>query len=373
MNILFPNDSNDASQSPAVIKVIGVGGGGSNAVNRMIEANVSGVEFIAINTDAQVLRNSAAPVRVQIGEKLSRGLGVGGNPVMGQKSAEESIDVIRELIKGAHMVFITAGMGGGTGTGAAPVVAQIARAENVLSIGVVTKPFKLEGVPRMEQAEEGIKNLRNYTDALIVIPNQKVFDEGWSDERMPWPALYRIIDDVLRQSVQAISDVITKPGEINRDFADINTIMKNAGTALIGIGEAAPENVEEAINKAITSPFLDNQNITLAQKLLINITTSPQAQAANFRRISEIIEDLGVSKAHIFLGHTYDNTLDNKIRVTMIATGFKDAPPEEEKKEERSQIQGGLFDNMAETFGRPASSKDYSQPAYIRHKVKKLK
>ncbi len=363
MKIILPTENTNSGQ-PALIKVIGVGGGGSNAVNRMIAANVSGVEFIAVNTDVQVLRESAAPVRVQIGERISKGLGVGGNPVVGQKAAEESMDIIRETVKGADMVFVTAGMGGGTGTGAAPIVAQIARAEGILTVGVVTKPFGFEGEVRMNQAEEGIRNLKNYTDTLIVIPNERVFNVV--DERMSAKALYQIIDDVLRQSVQAITDVITVPGEINMDFADVRTIISNSGTALIGIGESASsDNVKEAITKAISSPLLDNYDISQAEKMLINVTTNSTVSALKIKEIGEVIKSYDMN-GHIYYGHAIDNRLDDKIKITIIATGFKSDVPE--KKE---LGQATLFD--ADLNTNEQNEIDFSKPAYTYWKSKKLK
>lgn len=362
MKIILPADNSGGGQ-PAVIKVIGVGGGGSNAVNRMIAANVSGVEFIAINTDVQVLRESAAQVRLQIGERISKGLGVGGNPVIGQKAAEESMDIIRETIKGADMVFITAGMGGGTGTGAAPMVAQIAKSEGILTIGVVTKPFSFEGQVRMSQADEGINNLRNYTDTLIIIPNERVFNVV--DERMSAKALYQIIDDVLRQSVQAITDVITVPGEINMDFADVRSIVANSGTALIGIGEgASSDNIKEAIGKAISSPLLDNYDISQAEKMLVNVTTNANVPAVKIKEIGEVIKSYDM-KGHIYYGHAIDNRIDDKIKITIIATGFKSDVP---VKKELGQAT--LFD--APVNEEPAEM-DFSKPAYTYWKVKKLK
>lgn len=362
MKIILPAENANGGQ-PALIKVVGVGGGGSNAVNRMIAANVSGVEFIAVNTDVQVLRESAAPVRLQIGERISKGLGVGGNPVIGQKAAEESMDIIRETIKGADMVFVTAGMGGGTGTGAAPVVAQIAKSEGILTVGVVTKPFGFEGQVRMSQAEEGINNLRNYTDTLIIIPNERVFNVV--DERMSAKALYQIIDDVLRQSVQAITDVITVPGEINMDFADVRSIVANSGTALIGIGESADsDNVKEAIAKAVSSPLLDNYDISQSEKMLINVTTNSNVSALKLKEIGEVIKSYDM-KGHIYYGHAIDNRLDDKIKITIIATGFKSDMP---VKKETGQ--GNLFEAVEKG---ESSQVDFSKPAYTYWKIKKLK
>ncbi len=296
-NIFYPKYT---PQGPAVIKVVGVGGGGSNAVNRMIEENLQGVEFITMNTDVQALRISRAPVRIQIGETVSKGLGVGGNPALGQKAAEESQDRIKGMLEGSQMVFVTAGMGGGTGTGGAPVVAQIARSLGILTVGVVTKPFDFEGVVRLQQAEEGIKHIRAYTDTLVVIPNQKIFKI--IDERTPITDAFRSVDDVLRQAVQSITDIINQPGEINVDFADVKTIMLGAGEALMGIGESSgPTRAIDAANKAINSPLLDDISIDGAKGILVNITGSNNISLYEVQDAINLIKDAGSPRAHVFL------------------------------------------------------------------------
>ncbi|MDR1941618.1 MAG: cell division protein FtsZ [Endomicrobium sp.] len=365
MKIILPSENQNNSQ-PAVIKVIGVGGGGSNAVNRMIAANVDGVEFIAVNTDVQALRESAAPVRVQIGEKTSKGLGGGGDPLIGQKAAEESIEILRETVRGADMVFVASAMGGGTGTGAAPVVAQIARSESILTVGVVTKPFDFEEKVKMDIAEDGIKKLKSYTDALIVIPNERVFNV--IDPTMPMKVLYEIIDGVLRQSVQAITDVITTSDEINVDFADVKNIFANSGTALIGIGESsACGNVREAVGRAVTSPLLDDRDISLASKVLVHITAS-NLLAGQFQEITEAIKSYNI-RGHIKYGQRTDNRLDDKIKITIIATGFKSDEEEKEKKQPFGQA--NLFDEPRQP-SEPVKI-DYTIPAYTYWKSKKLK
>jgi cell division protein FtsZ len=318
VRIILPTKEVNTTQ-PAVIKIMGVGGGGCNAVNRMIAANVGNVEFVAINTDTQALLRSSAPDIIQIGEKITKGLGVGGNPEVGRRAAEENAEEIRGRIVGADMIFVTSGMGGGTGTGAAPIIAKLAKEEGILTVGVVTKPFDHEGKVRMSQAEEGIKNLREYSDALIVIPNERVFNV--INERVALDAFYQIIDDVLRQSIQAITDVITVPGEINRDFADVRNILTNSGTALIGIGESTNSNVKEAVKKAVTSPLLDNYDISKAERALVNITTNSNATALTLQEIFNDIKSYGID-GHIFFGHTIDKRLDDKIKVTIVATGF---------------------------------------------------
>ncbi|MCA6072554.1 MAG: cell division protein FtsZ [Endomicrobium sp.] len=318
IKLVLPSKETNAGQ-PAIIKIIGIGGGGCNAVNRMIAANVGNVEFVAINTDAQALLKSSAPDVLQIGEKITKGLGVGGNPELGRQAAEESLEEIRGRLLGADMIFVTSGMGGGTGTGVAPIVAKLAKEEGILTVGVVTKPFEHEGKVRMAQAEEGIKNLKEYTDAIIVIPNERVFNV--INERVALDAFYQIIDDVLRQSIQAITDVITVTGEINRDFADVKNILNNAGTALIGIGESTSSDVKEAVKKAATSPLLDNYDISKAKKALVNITTNSNITALILQEIFNDIKSYGIN-GHVFFGHTIDNRLDNKIKITIIATGF---------------------------------------------------
>ncbi|MDR3281540.1 MAG: cell division protein FtsZ [Endomicrobium sp.] len=318
IRIVLPKKEMNAVQ-PAVIKIMGVGGGGCNAVNRMIAANVGNVEFVAINTDTQALIRSSASDIIQIGEKITKGLGVGGNPEIGRRAAEENAEEIRGRIIGADMIFVTSGMGGGTGTGAAPVIAKLAKEEGILTVGVVTKPFEHEGKIRMSQAEDGIKNLRKCTDALIIIPNERVFNV--INERVALDAFYQIIDDVLRQSIQAITDVITVPGEINRDFADVRNILINSGTALIGIGESTNSNVKEAVKKAVTSPLLDSYDISKAERALVNITTNSKATALTLQEIFNDIKNYGID-GHIFFGHTIDKRLDDKIKITIIATGF---------------------------------------------------
>ena len=304
----------------AQIKVIGVGGGGSNAVNRMIEAGLKGVDFIAVNTDGQALELSKARTKLQIGSKLAKGLGSGGNPDIGRQAAEESIVELQKVLEGADMIFITAGMGGGTGTGAAPAIAEVAKKINALTVGVVTRPFSFEGRRRMLQAEQGIALLKEKVDTLIVIPNDKLLQVV--DKRTPLLEAFRIADDVLRQGVQGISDLIAVPGLINLDFADVKSIMEETGTALMGVGEASGENsAMEAAKSAIFSPLLET-SIEGARGILINVTGSPSLSLYEINEAAEAIKDVAHEDANIIFGAVIDESYDEQARVTVIATGF---------------------------------------------------
>ncbi|HLT57520.1 MAG: cell division protein FtsZ [Limnochordales bacterium] len=304
----------------ARIKVVGVGGGGQNAVNRMIEAGLQGVEFAALNTDAQALMMSNAPFKLQLGEKLTRGLGAGSNPEIGQKAAEESREEIRSLLEGADMVFITAGMGGGTGTGGTPVVAEVAREVSALTVGVVTKPFSFEGRRRQQQAEQGIEALRDKVDTLIVIPNDRLLQVA--EKKTSILEAFRLADDVLRQGVQGISDLITVPGLINLDFADVRTIMANAGSALMGIGVASgEERAIKAAKMAISSPLLE-ASIEGARGILLNITGSSNLGLFEVNDAAGIIAEAADPEANIIFGAVIDEQLRDEVRVTVIATGF---------------------------------------------------
>jgi cell division protein FtsZ len=304
----------------AAIKVIGVGGGGNNAVNRMIAAGLQGVEFIALNTDAQALLLSQAPYRIQIGEKLTKGLGAGANPEIGEKAAQESRDEIIKALKGADMVFITAGMGGGTGTGAAPVVAECAKEVGALTVGVVTKPFGFEGRRRHSQADTGTAKLKEKVDTLITIPNDRLMQVV--DKRTPIIEAFRIADDVLRQGVQGISDLIAVPGLINLDFADVKTIMMETGAALMGIGTASGENrAALAAEAAIKSPLLET-SIEGAKGVLLNITGGVSLGLFEVNEAAEIISRAADPEANIIFGAVIDEKYDDEVRVTVIATGF---------------------------------------------------
>lgn len=306
----------------AKIKVIGIGGGGNNAINSMIsEDNIKSVDFIAINTDSQALLNSLASIKVQIGEKLTKGLGAGGNPQIGQKAAEESRERIKEVLSGTDMIFITGGMGGGTCTGAAPIIAQIAKKElGILTIGVITKPFTFEGTRRMTNAEEGISQLRNNVDTLIVIPNQKVME--FVTDKSTLLEAFKIADSVLSKGTKAIADLITVPGLINLDFADIKSVMSNAGTALMGVGEAEGESrAQKAVQEAINSPLVE-VDIAGARGVLINITGGPDITMAEIEEAAKAITENTSPDANIIFGATIDKELKGKIKISVIATGF---------------------------------------------------
>lgn len=304
----------------AQIKVVGVGGGGNNAVNRMIESNLKGVQFIAINTDKQALYNSRAEYKIQIGEKLTRGLGAGANPDIGSKAAEESRDDIFQALQGADMVFITAGMGGGTGTGAAPVVAEVAKEMGILTVGVVTKPFTFEGKRRTVHAEKGITDLKKKVDTLVTIPNDRLLQV--IEKRTSIVDAFRIADDVLGQGVQGISDLIAIPGLVNLDFADVKTIMYERGLAHMGVGMASGENrAVEAAKHAIHSPLLET-TIVGAQGVLLNITGGTSLSLFEINEAAEIVQDASDPEANIIFGAVIDESLKDEIRITVIATGF---------------------------------------------------
>ncbi|TVP94235.1 MAG: cell division protein FtsZ [Acholeplasmatales bacterium] len=307
------------SQKPS-IKVIGVGGGGGNAVNRMIENEVQGVDFVAINTDAQVLRQSKAAIRLQIGKLLTRGLGAGADPEIGRRAAIESEDELRELLQNTDMVFITAGMGGGTGTGAAPVIAKIAREQGCLTVGIVTKPFKFEGRRRVATALEGLDALKPYVDTLIIVPNDRLLYV--TDRNTSMLEAFREADNVLRQGVQGIAEVITVPGLINLDFADVKTVMKDKGTALMGIGIAEGENrAVEAAKKAIHSPLLD-ANIDGATDAIVNVTSGPQIALWEVTEAIEAIQAASETEINVIYGTTINQDLGEEVIVTVIAAGF---------------------------------------------------
>lgn len=310
------DNENDVVQ----IKVVGVGGGGGNAIDRMIESGIKGVDFIAINTDQQALNRSMATEKVTIGDNSTKGKGAGAKPEMGSKAASESREKIAEQLKGADMVFITAGMGGGTGTGAAPIVAEVARDLGVLTVGIVTKPFKFEGRRRMEQAEKGIENLCQHVDSLVIIPNERL--HLISKEKLTLLNAFKAADDILRQGVQSISDLIKNPGIVNLDFADINSVMKDAGYAHMGVGRASGEDkARQAAERAISSPLLET-SISGAMGVIINITSSPDIGLEEITIASEMIADMVHPDANIIWGTAFDESMEDEMSVTVIATGF---------------------------------------------------
>jgi cell division protein FtsZ len=309
------------ANAPAKIKVIGIGGGGSNAINSMIQAHVEGVEFIVANTDMQALSSSLAPTKMQLGNMLTKGLGAGANPEIGKRAALEDIERISEIIDGADMVFVTAGMGGGTGTGAAPVITSVAKEKGCLTVAVVTKPFLFEGKRRLVQAEAGLRELRSSVDTLITIPNQRLLSVVGKQTSLR--DAFRICDDVLRQAVQGISDLITIPGLINLDFADVQTIMSEMGMALLGTGVARGDNrAAEAAQKAISSPLLEESSIEGARGVLINITGGSDLTLFEVNEASSIIKEVAHEDAQIIFGSVIDENMQGEIRVTVIATGF---------------------------------------------------
>ncbi len=304
----------------AVIKVVGVGGGGTNAVNRMVDAGVGGVEFIAVNTDAQALLMTDADVKIHIGSKVTRGLGAGADPNVGQAAAQESRDELKEALKGADMIFVTAGEGGGTGTGGAPIVAELGRELEALTVGVVTKPFAFEGRTRSMQAEQGIQSLRERLDTLIVIENDRLLQVV--EKRTPVTEAFRIADDILRQGVQGITDLITVPGVVNLDFADVRTIMRDAGSAMMGIGTASGENrAAEAARTAVSSPLLE-QSVDGATGILLNITGGSDLGLFEVNEAAEVVTSAADGNANVIFGAVIDESLGDEVRVTVIATGF---------------------------------------------------
>ncbi|HET9508304.1 MAG TPA: cell division protein FtsZ [Gaiellaceae bacterium] len=323
----------------AVIKVVGVGGGGTNAVNRMVDAGLAGVEFIAVNTDAQALLMADADVKIHIGSKATRGLGAGADPNVGQAAAQESRDELKEALKGADMIFVTAGEGGGTGTGGAPIVAELGRELEALTVGVVTKPFGFEGRMRADQAEQGIESLRERVDTLIVIENDRLLQVV--EKRTPVTEAFRIADDILRQGVQGITDLITVPGLVNLDFADVRTIMRDAGSALMGIGAASGENrAAEAARTAVSSPLLE-QSVDGATGILLNITGGTELGLFEVNEAAEVVTGAADANANVIFGAVIDETLGDEVRVTVIATGFGGRPRRRRVEAPVAQVASG--------------------------------
>ena len=342
----------------ANIKVLGIGGGGCNALNSMIDLQqIQGVEFVAINTDAQALSVNNAPVKIQIGEQLTHGLGSGANPEVGRKAAEESVEQVKTILEGSDMVFLTAGMGGGTGTGASPTVAGISKSLGALTIGVVTKPFEFEGRKRMQQAEEGVAELRDKVDALITIPNQKLLEIV--DKKMSILDAFRVADGVLGQGVQGVSDLIIMPGLINVDFADVRTIMTDAGSALMGIGRSSGERrAEEAAKAAISSPLLE-LDIDGARGILFNIIGGPDLTMHEVDEAAKIIAEAADPEANIIFGATIDDSMVDQLKITVIATGFEGRRPSSEQA-------GGFEDRFEEK--QKEEEERYEIPTFLRKK-----
>jgi len=344
--------------SVAKIKVIGVGGGGCNAVNRMISGGVSGIEFWAINTDSQALVQSSAPQRLQIGQKLTRGLGAGGNPAIGQKAAEESREEIARALENTDLVFITAGMGGGTGTGAAPIVAEIAKEIGCLTVGIVTRPFSFEGRRRAAQAEEGINGLQTRVDTLIVIPNNQLLTVIPADT--PLQEAFRVADDILRQGVQGISDIITIPGLVNVDFADVRAIMADAGSALMGIGIGSGKSrAKEGATGAISSPLLES-SIEGAKGVVFNITGGRDLTLHEVNIAAEAIYEVVDPNANIIFGAVIDEKMQGEIRITVIATGFSGDPLPEKKAEK--PVKAAIAVNEPSVFPVPEEEESPNPP-----------
>jgi len=361
----------------ATIKVVGVGGGGVNAVNRMIQSGLEGVEFISVNTDAQALFTSKATTRINIGRATTRGLGAGANPQMGQKAAEESSEELKQVLAGADMVFITCGLGGGTGTGAAPVIAEIAKGLGALVIGVVTKPFAFEGQRRSIQAIDGFERLKEKVDTLITIPNDKILTI--IDKKTPLLDAFNIVDEVLNQGVQGVSDLITLPGLINVDFADVKSVMENAGSALMGIGYGSGENrAIEAARSAIDSPLLE-LSIAGARGLLFNITGGTDLSMFEVDEAARIITESCDPEANIIFGATINESYTGEIKITVVATGFNEETNQRHQDAPRATMQGGfgkksignsnVFGHVAQA-PKPEPASDLDVPAFLRNKMR---
>ena len=370
----YNNDDNNNMalvDGTATIKVIGVGGAGNNAVNRMIEAEIKGVDFIAVNTDKQALQISKAKTKIQIGEKITRGLGAGANPDIGAQAAEETKSEVAEALRGADMVFVTAGMGGGTGTGAAPVVAAAAKEMGILTIGVVTKPFTFEGKKRLSQAERGIESLKGKVDTLVVIPNDKLLQIV--DRKTSIIDAFKMADDVLRQGVQGISDLIAVPGLVNLDFADVKTIMLNTGIAHMGVGRASGESrAEDAAKQAIQNPMLES-SIEGAKGIIINITGGPNLGLHEVNTAAELVQRSVDPEANIIFGAVIDESLDEDIVITVIATGFETKPkigtvPVNEIPSSNNAKPWEKKTTQVSTQPEPINNNDLDIPSFLRKK-----
>lgn len=363
----------EPSLTSAKIKVIGVGGGGGNAVNRMIEAGINGVEFIVANTDLQALKRSRAPVKIQLGSRLTKGLGAGANPRIGREAALEDTDKIIEVLEGADMVFVTTGLGGGTGTGSAPIIASLATELSALTVAVVTKPFHFEGRRRMQQAEQGLREIQECVDTVVAIPNERLLHTV--DRSASLADSFRVADDVLRQAIQGISDLITVPGLINLDFADIKTIMSGMGTALMGVGCASGENrAIEATQQAICSSLLEEATIQGARGVLINITGGPDLTLYEINIASTIIRESASEDANIIFGAVIDENIRDEMKITVIATGFERAPAQLLMTNVNSGAQPRTYperpvDNVVRPIWTQSRADDLDIPTFIRKKA----
>lgn len=349
------NDDNDVTK----IKVIGVGGGGGNAVNRMNSSGIKGVEFIVMNTDSQALKNSSVPFKIQLGQKLTKGRGAGANPEIGKRSAEESRDEIIDALKGCQMVFITAGMGGGTGTGAAPIIASIAKEMGILTVGIVTRPFNFEGKLKHKMAEQGIQNLLDYVDSLIIVPNERL--KFYTTEKITMFNAFEIADNVLKDGVQNISELINVPAFVNLDFADVSSVMTNKGNAHMGIGRASGKNkAEEAAKMAISSPLLET-DIHGANGIIINITASPDIELDEIEKASALITEAASEDAMVIWGCAFDETMKDEIVINLIATGFESKKEREEKERAKAEAlaQAEARRAIQQTTERILSPEDY--------------
>ena len=347
------------AEKMANIKVIGVGGGGSNAVGRMVVSSTNGVEFIVVNTDAQALRHSPVENKIQVGEKLTKGLGAGANPEIGRKAAIEDTERLLQILQGADMVFITAGLGGGTGGGAAPIIANLAKEMDILTVGVVTKPFIFEGKRRNDQADRSLEELKASVDCLIIIPNQRLINASTKNTGVK--EAFAMADNVLRQAVQGIADIIVKPGYINVDFADVRTVMSERGMAMMGIGEASDDNAAvEAVQKAINSPLLENQSIKGARGVLLNFTHSSTMPIYQLSEASKIVHDLVDKEANIIFGDVIEDDMGQNVRVTVIATGFDESQMGE-------SVEEAPVANLRPYTPKPAAQKGLSESeSYLR-------
>ncbi len=372
MDVFFPETKENQQQQtdqPAIIKIIGVGGGGANAVNRMIVSNVTNVEFYAVNTDLPTLRKSGAENKIQLGDD---GLGVGGDPLKAQKYAEADEEKLKDMVSGADMVFITTGMGGGTGTGAAPVIARISKELGILTVGVVTKPFEMEGPDRAAHANKGIAKLKEYADALIIIPNDRIF--SLIDEKTPYEKAFETIDDVLRRSIESITDTITKTGVVNIDFADVKGVLSNSDSAIIGLGDG--QDFKDAFEKALTNKFVEGGEITEASKILINVSYSQNNEftVKDIKGADEYVKTKCKERPYLKIGNVRDNNLNTKIKVSIIASFQKKEEPAKDLWEnaEKQQQKEESMSPENDTDIKENIDDVFAKPAWQTHKPKRL-